>query len=120
MNKNQISIDYFPDGDLLSVTFGKIGRKGNGFELNENIYIRIDLKTQEPLGLTFMSYSKLIKLHEISLSYWNDLSNQMQQILSSILEGHPVNLFLNLKKESINILPVGSFPNTSLQKLVAA
>jgi len=86
MIKNQISIDYFPDGDLLSVTFGKMGRKGHGFELNENIYIRIDLESNEPLGLTFLSYSKLIKLHEISLSYWNDISNQAQQILSSILQ----------------------------------
>jgi len=120
MNKNQISIDYFPDDYLLSVTFAKIGRKGHGFELNKNIYIRIDLKTHEPLGLTLLSYSKLIRLQKISLSYWNDLSNQMQQILSSILESHPVNLFLNLKKESINILPVSSFPNTSLQKLIAA
>jgi len=120
MNKNQISIDYFPDGDMLSVTFGKIGRKGHVFELNENIYIRMDLKTNEPLGLTLLSYSKLIKLNKISLSNWNDLSDQVQHQLFSILESHPINLFLKLKKETIDVLPVGSFPDTPLQKLIAA
>lgn len=57
MNKLSISIDYFPDGDMLSVTFGTIGRKGQGFELNDYIYIRVDPKTYEPLGLTLLSYS---------------------------------------------------------------
>ena len=119
MNKQPISIDYFPDGDMLSVTFGKIGRKGHGFELNENIYIRIDMKTHEPLGLTLLSYSKLIKLHEISLSYWSELSKQVQHILQSILLSYPVNLFIKFKKEPINVLPISTFPDTSLRELAA-
>ena len=81
------------------VTFGTLGRKGKGFELNENIYIRIDMKTQQPLGLTLLCYSKLMNLDEISLTYWHELSPENQQLLSSILFTHPVNLFLNLKKE---------------------
>ena len=120
MNKQQISIDYFPDGDMLSVTFGETGRKGQGFELNEYIYIRIDVQTHEPLGLTFLSYSRLVKLNQIALSFWDKLSDAMQQILLSILMSYPVNLFLNIEKKSIDINPVSSFPDTSIQELAAA
>jgi uncharacterized protein YuzE len=117
---NQISIDYFPDGDMLSITFGEIGRKGQGFELNDHIYIRVDKKTHQPLGLTFLSYSKLIKLGEISLSFWNDFSQEVKHILLNVLQSYPVNLFLNLKKESVDIMPVSSFPDTSIKELIAA
>lgn len=120
MDKQLISIDYFPDGDMLSVTFGTIGRKGQGFELNDYIYIRVDPKTHEPLGLTLLSYSKLIKLNEIPLDYWYELAQEIQQILSSILLSYPVNLFMHLKKEAINVLPVSTFPDTSLKQLIAA
>ena len=39
MSKHQISIDYDPKGDMLSVIFGAKGRKGKGYELNDYIYI---------------------------------------------------------------------------------
>ena len=119
MNK-QISIDYFPEGDMLSVTFGEIGRKGQGFELNDHIYVRIDKETHQPLGMTFLSYSKLIQLGEVSLSFWNEFSTEVKQILLSVLQNHPVNLFLKLKKGSIDLIPVSSFPDTSLKNLIAA
>jgi len=86
MDKQAISIDYFPEGDMLSVTFGTIGRKGQGFELNENIYLRIDSQTYDPLGLTLLSYSKLIKMKKLTLSFWNELSEEMQQVLFSIMK----------------------------------
>lgn len=117
---NQISIDYFPDGDMLSVTFGEIGRKGQGFELDDHIYIRIDKETHQPLGLTLLSYSKLIKAGEISLSLWNDLSSEAKKILINILKSYPVNLFLSLKKDSNDMIPVSEFPDASIQKLIAA
>lgn len=117
---NQISIDYFPDGDMLSVTFGEIGRKGQGFELNDHIYIRIDRENHQPLGLTFLSYSKLVKLGEISLSFWNDFPLEVKQNLLHILKSYPVNLFLSLKKDSVDIIPIGSFPDTSIKNLIAA
>lgn len=33
MTKQSISIDYFPDGNMLWATFGKIGRKGETFPI---------------------------------------------------------------------------------------
>lgn len=117
---NQISIDYFPDGDMLSVTFGEIGRKGQGFELNDHIYIRVDKETHQPLGLTLLSYSKLIKVGEISLSFWNDFSFEAKKLLLNILQSYPINLFLSLKKDSIDTIPVSAFPDASIKKLVAA
>ncbi|NOY60370.1 MAG: hypothetical protein GXO75_15780 [Calditrichaeota bacterium] len=118
--KNQISIDYFPEGDMLSITFGESNRKGNGFELNEYIYLRLEKKTYQPLGLTFLIYSKLIKLGEVPLSFWNDFPKDVQKKLLKVLQSYPVNLFLSLKKETINILPISSFPDTSIKKLIAA
>ena len=120
MNKQPISIDYFPDGDMLSITFGAIGRKGQGFELNDYIYIRVDPKMYEPLGLTLLSYSKLIELNEISLDYWAELSPEIQQILSSILLSYPTNLFMHFNKKTIDVLPVSTFPDASLKELIAA
>ena len=117
---NQFSIDYFPDGDMLSITFGEIGRTGQGFELNDHIYIRIDRKTKQSLGLTFLSYSKLIKLGEISLSFWNDFSQDVKSMLLKVLQNYPVNLFLKLKKDSVDIIPVSSLPDTSIKQLIAA
>jgi hypothetical protein len=105
---------------MLSVTFGEISRKGQGFELNDHIYIRVDKETHQPLGLTLLSYSKLIKVGEISLSFWNDFSLEAKNILFNILQSYPVNLFLSLKEDTIDTIPVSAFPDASIQKLIAA
>jgi hypothetical protein len=31
-------MDYYPEGDMLSITFGALGRKGHGYELSEAAY----------------------------------------------------------------------------------
>ena len=105
--KNQISIDYLPDGDMLSVTFGEIGHKGQGFELNDHIYIRIDRESQQPLGLTFLSYSKLIKLGDISLSFWNDFPQEVKQILLKFVN--------NLLPKIIGLSEMRNFSDLSLE-----
>ena len=33
MSKIQISMDYYPEGDMLSITFGAKGLKGRGYEM---------------------------------------------------------------------------------------
>ena len=118
MRKTQISMDYDPEGDMLSITFGAPGRKGRGYGLSEHIYIRIDLSTDEPLGLTILSYSKLLVLGEVSLSFWGKLTPEEQKIMRTILTNEPVNRFLYLKERIIPI-PVGAFQNPSLQEIVA-
>ena len=119
MGKMQISMDYYPDGDTLSITFGAPGHKGRGYELNEHIYIRIDLSTHEPLGLTILSYSKLLTLGEISLSFWGKLTPKEQEMMRVILNNEPVNRFLHFKDMKIPV-PVSIFQNPSLQEIVAA
>lgn len=79
------SIAYFLDGDMLSVTFGEFGHTGQGFELNDHIYIRVDKETNQPLGLISLSYSKLIKISAISLSFWNDFSLEAKKLLLTLL-----------------------------------
>jgi len=119
MNKNQISIDYDPEGDMLSIIFGSKGRKGRGYELNDYIYICIDPSNYEPLGLTVLSYSKIQKLGEITLSFWNDLKQQEKEMMLIILSKEPVNHFLQVKDSTIPI-PVSTFKNPSLQDILAA
>ncbi|MBC8230957.1 hypothetical protein H8E77_15505 [bacterium] len=138
MGKMQISMDYYPEGDMLSITFGTKGRKGQGYELSEHIYIRVDLSTHEPLGLTFLSYSKLLTLGEISLSFWDELIPKEQEMMRAIFSNEPVNRFLHLKemsslrqaqckppdfvgtKDMTISIPVSTFQNPSLQEIVAA
>ncbi len=119
MEKNQISIDYDPEGDMLSIIFGAKGRKGRGYELNDYIYIRIDLSSYEPLGLTILNYSKVLSLKEIPLSFWDDLKQQEKEFMLKILSKEPINRFLNLKDGSASI-PIGVFRNLPLQEILAA
>jgi len=118
MYKDPISIDYDPEGDMLSVTFGTKGRKGRGYELSDYIYIRIDPATYEPLGLTILSYSKMIELKETSFSLWDDLNENEKNLILMILTKKPVNRFLQLKNAKSSF-PVGSIPK-SLQEILAA
>lgn len=118
MSKMQISMDYDPEGDMLSITFGAPGRKGRGYELSDHIYIRIDLSTYEPLGLTILSYSKLLALGEISLTFWGDLTPEEQDMMRAILNNEPVNRFLRFKERAIPV-PVSTFQNPSLQEIVS-
>jgi len=119
MEKNQISIDYDPEGDMLSVIFGAKGRKGRGYELNDYIYIRIDPSSYEPLGLTVLSYSKILSLKEIPLSFWDNLKQQEKEFMLKIFSKEPLNRFLYLKDNSTSI-PVGTFQNLPLQEILAA
>jgi hypothetical protein len=118
MSKMQISMDYDPEGDMLSITFGAPGCKGRGYELSEHIYIRIHPSTHEPLGLTILSYSKLLALGEISLSFWDDLRPEEQEMMKNVLSNEPVDRFLYLEDVTIPV-PVSSFQNPSLQEIVA-
>jgi hypothetical protein len=118
LTKAQISVDYYPEGDMLSITFGPKGRKGKGYELSEYIYIRIDSLTHEPLGLTILSYSKLLALNEFLLSFWDQLAPKDQDMMRAIFNSEPLNRFLNLKDFTTPI-PVSTFHNPSLQEIVA-
>ena len=118
MIKTQISMDYYPDGDMLSITFGSKGRKGKGYELSEHVYIRVDTSTYEPLGLTILSYSKLLTLDESPLSFWNQLTPEDQDMMKLLLSREPLSRFLNLK-DIAEPVPVSSFHNPSLQEIVA-
>lgn len=118
MTKTQISMDYYPEGDMLSITFGPKGRKGKGYELSEHIYVRVDSSTYEPLGLTILSYSRLLALGEFPLSFWDELTPEEQETMRTILSNEPLSRFLNLKDITIPI-PVSTFHNPSLQEIVA-
>jgi len=120
MGRIQISMDYYPEGDMLSITFGTLGRKGHGYELSEHIYICVDLSTHEPLGLAILSYSKLVGLGEVTLSLWDELTPEEQEMIRAILLKEPVNRFIQLKEDLTMFTPVSTFPDIPLQEIVAA
>jgi len=88
-------------------------------ELLQNIYFRIDSVTDVPLRLTLTTYSKLIKPKTIPLTLGSEISANKQQLLLSVLQRYPVNLFLSVQKSVNGSNPSSSFPNKPLQKLVA-
>ncbi len=119
MAKNQINIDYDPEGDILYVTFGAKGRKGKGYELNDHIYLRIDLEEDEPLGLTVLDYQKILMKREIELSFWNEFEPKEKELIQSIISKEPLSRFLSLKSMT-SLTPIGVLQNLSLQEILAA
>ena len=49
-------ITYDPDGDILYVTFGQPAAS-TGYQLSDQILLRLDPKTQRATGLTIRNYS---------------------------------------------------------------
>ena len=95
-------ITYDPDGDVLYVTFGQAAAS-TGYQLSDQILLRIDPKAQTASGLTIFNYS----LHasaapEIPLSGIEELGNA-KALLLNILGSAPVNQFLTVvrRKEGI-------------------
>ena len=51
-----VRITYDPDGDILYVTFGQ-PTGAMGFQLSDQVLLRIDPQTREAAGLTIFNYS---------------------------------------------------------------
>ncbi|HGJ66539.1 TPA: DUF2283 domain-containing protein [bacterium] len=119
MIRNQINIDYDPEGDILYVTFGVKGRKGTGYQLNNHIYIRIDVDSNEPLGLTVLDYQQILTKREIELSFWDEFEPKEKELIQSIVSKEPLSRFLSLKTMTSRS-PIGVLQNLSLQEILAA
>ena len=117
METKKISLRYEQDDDILYVTFGNAGRKGMGVNLHENILLRFDRHTAEPLGLTLIDYSKLKDLSSLPLHDLSTFPEDLKQILQRVLLTEPVQRFLEVDSISWRNLNV---VNPTMARALAA
>ncbi len=95
-----IIYSYDKEGDILEIFFQK-GHGGVGVDLTENIVLRYNRDSQEPLSLILISFSHLIQPTQYGppsfrLTALADLPIDMQQVVLKILDSAPVNHFLKM------------------------
>ena len=88
---------YDTEGDILNITFG-FGKPNQreGFELNDNVVLFVDKENDCPLGLMFISYSKLLKQQSLPLDYLAAMPQEQQGRLIKVLKHELLNPFLTL------------------------
>lgn len=101
MYKTKVSYDE--DADVLYVSFGR-SEHVTGVELTDNILLRLDTgrATEEPpraVGLTFISFSRLIAAHRdkpltISLERLRNLPEDLWPLVVGVITSPPVSDFL--------------------------
>jgi uncharacterized protein YuzE len=90
-----VRITYDPDGDILYVTFGQ-PVASTGYQLSDQILLRVDFQTQKATGLTIFNYS-----HHASVSREIPVPGieehpDIKPVLLNILGSAPVNQFLRV------------------------
>lgn len=88
-------ITYDPDGDILYVTFGQ-PTASTGYQLSDQMLLRVDPKAQTASGLTIFNYSyHTSAAREIPLP-GIDQQAAVKPLLLNILGSTPVNQFLTV------------------------
>jgi uncharacterized protein YuzE len=110
---SDIKIKYDSEGDILDVIFSfGVPEKRTTIELNDNFIISLDTEFKKALGLTLISYSKLLKKQQkLNLSM---LPEDKKNKLLKILLIPPISLFLEFKDEVFKI------HSTQIEDLIAA
>ncbi|MBI4528711.1 MAG: DUF2283 domain-containing protein [Deltaproteobacteria bacterium] len=109
-------ITYDPDGDILNITFGQPAAS-TGYQLSDQILLRVDPKTQLASGLTIFNYSRHASAsREIPFPGVEEHSD-VKPLLLSILGSAPVNQFLSITtgKQGVS----ATLLSPSLQEAVA-
>jgi len=93
--------NYDELSDTLYISFAP-GEKATGIELNDHILLRINKEERRAIGLTFFEYSFLaqktdIGLRSFPLTGLAELSDEVRELVLSILQRPPVSdiLFLS-------------------------
>ena len=109
-------ITYDPDGDILYVTFGQPAAS-TGYQLSDQILLRVDPKTQRATGLTVLNYSHHASgSREIPLPGIEE-NPDVKPLLLRTLGSAPVNQFLSVTTNDRGISATLLSP--SLQEAVA-
>jgi uncharacterized protein YuzE len=91
-----IRITYDPEGDILYITFGH-PTEATGYQLSDQILLRVDPQTQQVAGLTIRNFS--VHAHtaqEIPLLEIEDPA--VKPLLLQLLNSPPVTHFLHIIK----------------------
>ena len=92
--ENSVNIHYDPEGDILSVTFGR-RQSATGYQISDQILLRVKVKpdSNEPAGLTLFNYTRHIAVPEgIEVGeVWN--------VAGEALASDLVRRFVELRKE---------------------
>lgn len=109
-------ITYDPDGDVLYVTFGQPAAS-TGYQLSDQILIRVDPKEQRAAGLTIFNYSLHASFaREIPLPGIEEQGDAKPMLLN-ILGSAPVNQFLTVVTREHGIF--ANLRSPSLQQAVS-
>jgi len=88
-------ISYDPDGDILYITFGQ-PVASTGYQLSEQILLRVDPKTETASGLTIFNYSHhAAASREIPIFQLEEYPD-VKPLLMRILDSAPINQFLSV------------------------
>jgi hypothetical protein len=121
---------YDKIGDILEIFFQQ-HQGGIGVELADNIVLRYQLESGQPLSLIFTSFSRLVQPtaygpRSFQLTALDDLPEEMQRTVLTILQSPPVNHFLKLSGLLLapddTLLPITSLEQpteASLDKILA-
>ena len=109
-------ITYDPDGDILYIIFGQ-PIVSTGYQLSDQILLRVDPKTQTASGLTIFNYSyHASATREIPLPGIEDQVD-VKPLLLNILGSAPVNQFITVTASEREIS--AKLLSPSLQQAVA-
>ena len=90
-----VRITYDPDGDILYVTFGQ-PKPSTGYQVSDQILLRIDPETQKASGLTIFNYTYHTSTpRDIPMPGIEELAD-VKPLLLAILSSAPVNQFLRV------------------------
>lgn len=108
-------ITYDPDGDVLYVTFGQPAAS-TGYQLSDQILLRVDPKAQMAAGLTIFNYAlHASAAREIPLPGIEE-QGDAKALLLNILGSAPVNQFLTVVTREEGIF--ANLRSPSLQQAV--
>ena len=112
-----VRITYEPEGDILYITFGQ-STAATGYQLSDQLLLRVDPKTQKAAGLTIFNFSvHASTTRQLPLPGIDD-DPDSKSLLLHLLTTPPVNHFLRLTKGKHRVSATLRSP--SLQEAVAA
>jgi len=88
-----------------------------GVNLHNNILLRFDRHSGEPLGMTFIDYSKLRTLDSLPLNDLSILPEDLEKIVRQILLSDPVSRFIEINTSTFHQFAV---INPSIERVIAA
>jgi len=111
-----IRITYDPDGDILYITFGE-PTSATGFQLSDQVLLRIDPQIQKAAGLTIFNFSVHVSSEQhIPLPGLDDDPENRPRLMS-VLTSPPVSHFLRIAEGEQGVRAVLLSP--SLREAVA-